>query len=129
MSSLSTWTWSFVTYLMAKMPCGLNRILIEYVWYLILGEFLCVSKCCYNRWSWKISWRYTSEKMIFFDKIGIFSKSIADPLFSVVQAYTQPYLFGGRIKLIICQIRQELSFTIQEISTSWKKTLDGKPYI
>ena len=37
---------------------------------------------------------------------------------SVVQAYTQPYLFGGRIKLIICQIRQELSVTIHEISTS-----------
>ena len=26
---------------------------------------------------------------------------------SVVQAYTQPYSFGGRIKLIICQIRYD----------------------
>ena len=40
---------------------------------------------------------------------------------SVVQAYTQPYSFGGGIKLIICQIRHELSVTIYEISTSWKK--------
>ena len=42
---------------------------------------------------------------------------------SIVQAYTQSYSFGGRIKLIICQIRHELSVIIQEISTSWKKTL------
>ena len=48
---------------------------------------------------------------------------------SVVQAYTQPYSFGGRIKLIICQIRHELCVTIHEISTSWTKTLDGRPYI
>ena len=38
-----------------------------------------------------------------------------------VQASTQPYSFGGRIKLIICQIRHELSVTIHEISTSFKK--------
>ena len=71
----------------------------------------------------------SSEKMIFFRKIGIFYKSITDSLPSVVQAYTQPYSFGGRIKLIICQIRHELSVTIHEISISWKKTLDGGPYI
>ena len=46
---------------------------------------------------------------------------------SVVQAYTQPYLFSGRIKLIICQIKHELNVTVYEISTSWKKTLDGGP--
>ena len=40
---------------------------------------------------------------------------------SVVQVYKQPYSFGGKIKLIICQIRHELSITINEISTSWKK--------
>ena len=40
---------------------------------------------------------------------------------SVVQAYTQPYSFGGRIRLIICQIRHELSVTIYEMNTSWKK--------
>ena len=38
------------------------------------------------------------------------------PLSSVIQAYTQPYSFGGRIKLIICQIRHE-SFT------KWWRTL------
>ena len=59
-----------------------------------------------------------SEKIIFFAKIGIFCKS-TDP--SVVQAYTQPYWFGGKIKLIICQIRHKLSVTIHETSTSWKK--------
>ena len=34
---------------------------------------------------------------------------------SVVQAYTQPYSLSGRIKLIICQIRHELSVTIHEV--------------
>ena len=48
---------------------------------------------------------------------------------SVVQAYTQPYSLGGRIKLIICQIRHELGITTHEISTSRKKTLDGGPNI
>ena len=52
----------------------------------------------------------------FFAKIGIFCKSIAGPLPSVVQAYTQSYAFGGRIRLIISQIRHELSVTIHEIT-------------
>ena len=69
------------------------------------------------------------KRFFFFAKIDIFCKSIAGPLLSVVQAYTQTYSFGGRIKLIICQIRHELSVTIHEISTRWKKTLDGGPYI
>ena len=59
-------------------------------------------------------------------------KSFGSQIFpSVVQAYTQPYSLGGRINLIICQIRHELSVvTIHKISTSWKnKTLDGGPYI
>ena len=59
--------------------------------------------------------------MFFFAKIDIFYKSIGGPL---SEAYTQP-----RISLISCQIRYELSVTIHEISTSWKKTLDGGPYI
>ena len=43
---------------------------------------------------------------------------------SVVQTYTQSYSFGGRIELIMCQIRHEptMSETIHEISTSWKKS-------
>ena len=60
------------------------------------------------------------EETIFFAKTGIFCKSIAGSLPSVVQAYTLPYLFGERIKLIICQIRHELSVIIHHISTSWK---------
>ena len=58
-------------------------------------------------------------KDVFFAKIGIFCKSTAGPLPSVVQAYTQLYSFGGRIKLIFCQLRRELS----EIRTSWKKNV------
>ena len=54
----------------------------------------------------------------FFAKLSIFCKSIAGPLPSVVQVYTQPYSFGGRVKLIICKIRHELSVTTHEISTS-----------
>ena len=57
-------------------------------------------------------------KRWFFSNIGIFCKSIADPC-----------SFGGRLKLITCQIRHELSVTIHQISTSWKKTLDGGPII
>ena len=58
------------------------------------------------------------KRWFFFAKIGIFSKSIAGPRLNVVQAYTQPYSFYGRVELIICQIRYELS-------AAWKKTLDG----
>ena len=47
-----------------------------------------------------------------------FCKSIAGSLSCVIQAYRQPYLFGERIKLVICQIRHKLSVTIHEISTS-----------
>ena len=46
---------------------------------------------------------------------------------SVVQALSQTYSFGGRIKLFTCQIRHEQSVTNHEISTSCKKTLDGGP--
>ena len=61
--------------------------------------------------------------IFFFAKISIFCKSIASPFPSVVQAYTQPYSFGGRIKLLICPIRHELSVTIHEISTIWKESV------
>ena len=59
-----------------------------------------------------------SEKDDFFAKIVIFCKSITGPL---SEAYTQPYSFGERIKLIICQIRHGLCVTIHERSTSWRK--------
>ena len=58
------------------------------------------------------------DDFFFFAKIDIFCKSIAAPLPSIVQQYTQPYSFGGRIKLITCQIRHELSVTIHEIGTT-----------
>ena len=48
-------------------------------------------------------------------KIGIFCKSITGSV--------SPYSFGRRIKLIICQIKHELSITIHEISTSWKENV------
>ena len=43
---------------------------------------------------------------------------------ALFKRYTTIY----RIKLIICQIIHELSFTIHEISNSWKKTLNGGPF-
>ena len=61
------------------------------------------------------------ENIVFSATIDIFCKSIAGPLPSIVQAYIQLYSFGGRIKLIICQISHELIVTIHEISTSWTK--------
>ena len=67
-------------------------------------------------------WKYD----FFFAKIV---KNNVTIFFSFVQAYTQPDSFGGRIKLIIYQIRYKLSVAIEEISTSWKKTLDVGSYI
>ena len=51
----------------------------------------------------KMSFIWTDD--FFFPKIGIFCKSIAGPL---SKAKRQTKTFGGRIKLIICQIRHEL---------------------
>ena len=64
----------------------------------------------------KTKWA-SSENMILLST----SASSVSPLPSVVQSYTQPYSFGRGIKLIICQIRHELSVTIHKISTSFKK--------
>ena len=59
----------------------------------------------------------SSEKMIFLPKSAS-SVSRSDAVFpKVVEAYIQSYSFGGRIKLIICQIRHEPSVTTYEIST------------
>ena len=69
----------------------------------------------------KIKMSFIRKDDFFFAKIGIFWKSIAGPFPSVGQAYAQPYSFGGRIKLIVCQIRHEL--TIHEISFSWRKNV------
>ena len=67
----------------------------------------------------KIEMSFIWKDDFFCAKIGIFCKSITGPL---SEAKTQPsYSFSGRIKLIICQIRHELSVTIHEISSSWKK--------
>ena len=63
----------------------------------------------------------SSEKMILLPKSAPSLSRSVEIFPSVVQEYTQPYSFGGRIKLIICQIRHELSVTIYEIRTSWKK--------
>ena len=72
----------------------------------------------------------SSEEMVFFLPKSASSVSRLQAHFSsVVQAYTQAYSFGGRIKIIICQIRHVLSVTIHEVSISWKKTLDGGSYI
>ena len=61
---------------------------------------------------------FISKDDFFFARIDIFCKSMAGSLPSVVQAYTQPYSFGGRKELIVCQIRHELNVTIHEISPS-----------
>ena len=55
-------------------------------------------------------------KEFFFAKIVKINVAIFP---SAVQSHTQPYTFGGRIKLTTCQIRHELSVTIHEISTNW----------
>ena len=58
----------------------------------------------------KIKMSFIWKDNFFFVKIV---RSIIAILPSVVQVYSQPYSFGGRIKLIICQIRHELSVTIE----------------
>ena len=78
--------------------------------------FLCL-KC--ENFKIKMSFMIWDE-MIFFAKMGIICKSIFP---SVVQAHKQPYSCDGRIKLIVCQIRHELSVTVHEISNSWKKNV------
>ena len=45
------------------------------------------------------------------------------PISAKVMSQYFPALFGGRIKLFICQIRHKLNVTIHEISTSWKKNV------
>ena len=73
----------------------------------------------------EIKMNFSWKDDFFSTKIAIFCKSIAGTLPSVVEGYTQLYSFGGRI---ISQIRHELSVTIHEIRTCWKKKLDGGPY-
>ena len=65
-------------------------------------------------------------KRWFFAKIGIFCESICR---NISQRCSSIYttIFVRRKDKTICQIRHELSVTIHEISTSWKKTLDGGP--
>ena len=65
----------------------------------------------------KIKMSFIWKNDFFFAKIVISCKSIAGQLPRVVQAYTQPYSLGGRIKLITCQIKHELSVTIREKRT------------
>ena len=101
-----------------------NRSLVHGRWPGVLGAsafqcmragFLC-PKCdnfaCLQPGKIKMSFIGKDD---FFAKIGIFCKSIAEPL---SEAKKQTYSFGGRIKLIICQIRHELSVTIHGISNS-----------
>ena len=64
-----------------------------------------------------------SWKGVFFAKIVFFCKSIAGPLPRVVQAYRQPYSFGGSIKLIICQIKHELSVTMAALESGPNRCL------
>ena len=66
----------------------------------------------------------SSENTIFFLEKSKSSVSWSVAIFPrVVQAWKQPYSFGGRIKLIICRIRHELSVSINDINTCWKKTV------
>ena len=62
------------------------------------------------------------KRWFFLPKSASFvSRSQSD--FTALFKRIQSYSFGGRIKLIICKIRHELSVTIHEISTSWKKNV------
>ena len=68
----------------------------------------------------KIKMRFILKDDFFLPNPASVGRSVAI-LSSVVQVCTQQYSFGGRIKLIICLIRHELSVTNHEISTIWKK--------
>ena len=94
--------------------------------------FLC-PKCdnfaCLHTRQYKMGFIWKDDFLFFLPKsTSSVSRSQAH-LAKHIEAYIQPYSFVGRIKQIICQIRHELSVTIHEIRTSWKKTLDGGPYI
>ena len=79
---------------------------------------VCVLQFCLFTYLPRSKWASSEKIIFFFAKIGIFCMSIAGP---ISEAYTEPYSFDVRIKLIICQIGQELSVTIHELSTSSKK--------
>ena len=57
-------------------------------------------------------------KMSFIWNMIFFAKSVAALPYV---AHTLSYSFGGKIKIIICQIKHEFNVTIHEISTIWKK--------
>ena len=69
------------------------------------------------RWKWA-----SSEKMIVLAKSASSVSRSQAHLAKRCSSVYKPYSFSGRIKLIICQIRHEISVTIHEISTSWKKS-------
>ena len=70
----------------------------------------------------KSIWRNISQRCsrVYTTIFGIFCKSISR---NISQRCSSVYSFGGRIKLIICQIKHELSVIIHEISTSWKNNV------
>ena len=97
--------------------------------WLVLGASafnVCVGVFCVPNATILFVYIHAKIKMSFFwnAKIGIFCKSSKKGPLS--EACTQPYSFDGRIKLIMCQIRHELSVTIHKIFTRWKKTSDGE---
>ena len=103
----------------------------------VYALFLAFHTLVYRWWCHFLSLFFTRYRTYGADSASLLLKSVRNfrtnsatlPWFSgkiaifpsAVQAYTPPYSLGGRIKLIICQIRHESSVTIHEISTSWKK--------
>ena len=77
-------------------------------------------------WRWKsvfiIYLMAITDKSHFYERYVIYKCSYDSVMLrTFTLAFTQSYSFGGRIKLIISQISHELSVTIHEIRTSWKK--------
>ena len=104
------------------------HVLCKSAFQCMLAGFLCPNATILLSYiSAKIKLSFIWKDDFFFAKIGIFCKSIAGPLHSVVQANTQPFSLGGRIKLIICQIRHEL-IRLNKHKMK-KKTLYGGTYI
>ena len=93
-----TWFKCYIyTYIIGRYNSSVRIIdLVSHTTYVVCVNFI-------HKWR-DVEFKVDFERLkrwFFFAKIGIFCKSIAGPLHSIVQTYTQPYSFGWRIKLII----------------------------
>ena len=139
---------NFIFEIFSKYLLKMLRFLPKTLWIVFLGFFACFGCVSFSMYTCGFSvpqmqqfclftylprskWSASSVRRLFNAYVrvlcapSILWKSIAGPL---SEAHNHLRSAEG-LKQIICQIRHELSVTIQEISFSWKNPLDGGPNI